>query len=581
MKRLLRSLFVTPVYGLIEAITPDSLRKGGNPIVPPRSVAGRSLVAVIAIMSFLASLTTGAVYLINQSANAWFQNIASEVTVQVRPLEGSDIDKRVSEVTFFLARQSGFANVRPISLAETGALLEPWLGKGVTALGSLPVPRLISIEIDRQNPPDLQAISRELQRRFKGVTLDDHGHWQAQIRTVTNSLALGGIAVLILVAIATIAMIISAARSALSSNRDIVEVLNFVGANHSFIVQEFERHFLVLGIRAGFLGAFAAGLVFLIMPTVMRLLGGTTVTATELRRMVGTATLDLTGYALLMGVVLGVAAICMLTSHYWVDHILNFEARKARRSNSGVGMFGRMGIDTNRRYAATPVAPGRPPEGGKVLIDMGRWVKAGIKTGIAALAVVTLGFFVFAVSIENRPPSDLPRANGIVVLTGGGQRISAAIDLLAKGRAERLLITGVHPTTSRRLLSRLMPANERLFACCIDIDRQALNTIGNAVEARNWAQKRGFRSLIIVTSGYHMPRALIELKRTMPNTVLYAYPVVSKRFTGKLWWLKPQNLVLVGSEYLKFLPAVIRFGGTRLYAIAERLINTPQSSVSR
>ncbi len=573
MKSFWKSLLIIPAMGLVEALTPESMRRGGSPIVPPRSVAGRSMVAVIAIMSFLACLTTGAVYLINQSANAWFKDIASEVTVQISPLDGTDMNKRIAQITFFLARQPGLVNVRPLSSAESANLLEPWLGEGVKALKALPVPRLIAVEIDRANPPDLNQVRRALGSRFKGVLLDDHGHWQAQIRTVTNSLALGGLAVLVLVAIATVAIVISAARSAMSSNKDIVEVLNFVGAEHSFIVHEFDRHFLVLGIRSGLIGAAAAAAAFFLMPTAMQILGGNTVTATELRRLIGPAALDLQGYLMLLAVVLVVAAICMLTSHYWVDHILNFEARKARRSNSGGGIFARRhsAHKLNVRPAEKPQKQHPAKPGGDLLFDMGHWLKIGSKVAVALLVLVVLGFFAFAFSIETRQPTTTLRADGIVALTGGGKRIEEALSLLSRGRASRLLISGVHPGTTRDILSHLMPTNERMFACCVDIDRQALNTMGNAVETRRWARERGFRSLIVVTSNYHMPRSLVELKRAMPDIRLIPHPVVPRRFAGRLWWLRPENIRVATSEYVKFLPAVIRLGGARLRGFLARL----------
>ncbi len=127
------------------------------------------------------------------------------------------------------------------------------------------MPRLIAIEIDRQIPPDIEALRAELAKQFKGVTLDDHRHWQRQIRTVTRSFALGGLAILLLVAAATTAIIVSATRSAMASNREIVEVLHFVGATDRFIAREFEKHFLRLGIRAGLVGAGCAMAVFLSM----------------------------------------------------------------------------------------------------------------------------------------------------------------------------------------------------------------------------------------------------------------------------------------------------------------------------
>ena len=291
------------------------------PIVPAGSVTGRSLTLVITIMCFLACLTAGAVYMMNQSASAWLRDIASEVTVQVEAKERADVDKLVADVSNYLSRQPGIASVRAISMADAAQLLEPWLGQ-TEALKTLPVPRLVAIELDRHAPPDLDVLRANIGEQFKGVTLDDHRRWQQQIRTITRSFALGGIAILLLVAAATTAIIVSATRSALASNREIVEVLHFVGATDRFIAREFERHFLRLGVRAGIVGAIWAMFVFLAMPTIMELLGGGGVTIAEIRRLIGISALDAMGYFLLGIVVLVIASLCMLTSRIGVYRIL-------------------------------------------------------------------------------------------------------------------------------------------------------------------------------------------------------------------------------------------------------------------
>ena len=296
--------------------------KSTAPVVPPGSVTGRSLTLVIAIMCFLACLTAGAVWMIKESSDAWLKDIANEVTVQVEAQDKGDVEKAVLDVVTFLEKQNGIREARPLSLEESASLLEPWLGSS-EALKTLPVPRLVAIVIDRSNPPDLEAISATLQKDFRGVTLDDHRRWQQQIRAVTRSFALGGIAILLLVAAATTAVIVSATKSAMASNRDIVEVLHFVGATDKFIAREFEKHFLRLGIKAGIVGAVLAMLVFLSMPTIMDLLGGGAVSAVEMQRLIGTGSLDASGYVLLGLVVVIIAGLCMVTSRVGVYRILN------------------------------------------------------------------------------------------------------------------------------------------------------------------------------------------------------------------------------------------------------------------
>ncbi len=295
---------------------------GKAPIVPPGSVTGRSLVLVIAIMGFLACLTAGAVYMINQSAADWLRDVSSEITVQVKPEGDQDeVEKRSQEIVKFLTGQIGVSNVTLLSLDESAELVEPWLGQ-VSAVKELPLPRLIAVRIDRDNAPDLPTLKAALTSKFPLATLDDHRGWQQQIRRVTGSLALGGIAVIVLMAAATIAIIVSAARSAIASNREIVEVLNFVGAEEKFIARQFELHFLMLGIRAGIVGAVAAAIVFLSLPVVSEFLSGAATNA-DIRRLVGTGRLDMLGYASLLIVVVAIAMICLLTSRFGVRRILN------------------------------------------------------------------------------------------------------------------------------------------------------------------------------------------------------------------------------------------------------------------
>jgi cell division transport system permease protein len=314
---LLTGLLPARLAGML----PARLQSKAAQIVPSASIAGHALTVVIAIMSFLACLTLGAVYMVNQSANAWVNDISSEITVELDPINAADIEKKMTLVALFLAKQKGVNRVKPLTAEDSAKLLEPWLGQS-SALQALPIPRLIAVEIDRSNPPDIQVIKSALTQNFEGVTLDDHRRWQAEIKTLTRSAALAGLAVLSLVAVATIAVIISATRSAMVSNRGIIEVLHFVGANERFISREFERHFLGLGVRAGLMGAVAAALAFLLLPFMMQMLGGGAVTAAETQRLIGSGELDLKGYLLCVLVVVVVASLCMITSRLGVIRVL-------------------------------------------------------------------------------------------------------------------------------------------------------------------------------------------------------------------------------------------------------------------
>jgi uncharacterized SAM-binding protein YcdF (DUF218 family) len=175
-----------------------------------------------------------------------------------------------------------------------------------------------------------------------------------------------------------------------------------------------------------------------------------------------------------------------------------------------------------------------------------------------ALAFLVAGFFWFAQSIPEGEVTLNRNADGIVVLTGGAARISDAMALLASGRGKRLLISGVNPATKATELERLAPEYQDMFACCVDLDRSALNTIGNAVETKRWARDRGFHSLVVVTSSYHMPRAMVELAHQLPDVTLIPFPVIPGKRRSEPWWMDVGTARLMLSEYLKYLVVVAR-----------------------
>jgi len=187
-----------------------------------------------------------------------------------------------------------------------------------------------------------------------------------------------------------------------------------------------------------------------------------------------------------------------------------------------------------------------------------RMKSVAIRLGVLCLILLALGFAGFVWLL----PSDevvLDRsADGIVVLTGGDSRVNEALELLATGRGKRLLITGVNPGTTAADIATEVTNYNRALACCVDLDYSALNTLGNAVQARRWAVSHGFHSLIVVTSAYHMPRALAELAHQLPDAALIPYPVVSDRLRIEPWWSNGATTRLVLSEYLKYLFAKVR-----------------------
>jgi len=172
------------------------------------------------------------------------------------------------------------------------------------------------------------------------------------------------------------------------------------------------------------------------------------------------------------------------------------------------------------------------------------------------VAVFVVGFGVFLLGVPREEVALRRNADGIVVLTGGASRIEDAVELLASGRGRRLLITGVHRLTSEREIARLKPGYGKIFACCVDLDRSALNTIGNATETKRWVHERGFSSIIVVTSNYHMPRAMAELTHQLPDIALIPFPVVTEQLRAS--WSNGPTLRLLFWEYVKYTVAVVR-----------------------
>ncbi|MGI8853191.1 MAG: YdcF family protein [Methyloceanibacter sp.] len=183
---------------------------------------------------------------------------------------------------------------------------------------------------------------------------------------------------------------------------------------------------------------------------------------------------------------------------------------------------------------------------------------------LLAVALLIVGFVIFADSIEREAREPAADADGIAVLTGGVSRIDQAIKLLAHGKAKRVLITGVYRGTTEQELKKLASVGGQYFACCVDIDKDAHNTIGNAAETSEWVALHGYDSIIVVTSNYHMPRALAELGRVMPTVELLPYAVVDNNLHLDRWWNYPGSTKLLLSEYLKYLPALGRLGATKL-----------------
>jgi uncharacterized SAM-binding protein YcdF (DUF218 family) len=194
----------------------------------------------------------------------------------------------------------------------------------------------------------------------------------------------------------------------------------------------------------------------------------------------------------------------------------------------------------------------------KAAVRRRRITSVTVKLVVLGILALVLGFAGFIWLLPSQEITLDRNADGIVVLTGGTSRVADALELLASGRGKRLLITGVNPGTTTGDIARQTVDYGRLLNCCVDLDYSALNTLGNAVQARRWAIEHGFQSLIVVTSAYHMPRALAELAHQLPDAALIPFPVVSDRLRIEPWWSNGETTRLVLSEYLKYLFAKVR-----------------------
>jgi cell division transport system permease protein len=292
-----------------------------SPIVPRASIAGRALVAVVAIMTFLASITTGAVLLVSASAAEWQSEIASEITIQVRPSAGRDLDRDAAAVVETIRAQPGILEVRPFTKAESAKLLEPWLGSGLS-FDDLPVPRVIVARVQPGATLDLAALRNRVTQATPSASVDDHRAWIERMRSMTGATVFAGIGILILVIIATIISVSFATRGAMAANRPIVEVLHFVGAGDRYIANRFLRHFLRLGLQGGVIGGGFAMLAFGFSESIAGWFSGTPV-GDQFAALLGTFSLRPSGYLALAAQAVLIAAITAWASRRTLFATLN------------------------------------------------------------------------------------------------------------------------------------------------------------------------------------------------------------------------------------------------------------------
>jgi cell division transport system permease protein len=291
-----------------------------TPLVPRNSIAGSALIAVVAIMTFLASLTTGAAILVGQAASEWQADVAREITIQVVPASGRDTDAVVDKAAAVARAFPGIAEVRVYSKEESGKLLEPWLGSGLS-LDDLPIPRLIVVRLAADANVDTAQLNRQLAAQAPGATLDDHRGWIDRMRAMAGSVVGGGIAILVLIVAATVLSVTFATRGAMATNKTVIEVLHFVGAKNRFIAANFQRHFLLLGLEGGAFGGGAAIALFAVAALLSRWFGGTS-GGDQTAALFGSFSIGIGGYAAVAFQVFLIAGVTAFTSRHTVNRTL-------------------------------------------------------------------------------------------------------------------------------------------------------------------------------------------------------------------------------------------------------------------
>ncbi len=264
-------------------------------LVPAASIAGRALITVVAIMTFLASLAAGGAVLISQTSRDWRSTVSREATIQVRPVPGRDIEADVDAIARAVRGTPGISDVRPMSKHESELLLEPWLGQAVN-LDELPVPRMIVLKLDASPRVDFVHLKERIARSAPGAILDDHRLWSERLANMANVLVAIAILLLGLIVTALGLAVSFATHGAMAGNREIIEVLHFVGASDAFIASQFQRRFLRLGLRGGAAGAAGAALLFLAAGALSRWIAATP-SGEQLEALFGSFSIGWMGYS--------------------------------------------------------------------------------------------------------------------------------------------------------------------------------------------------------------------------------------------------------------------------------------------
>ncbi len=421
-----------------------------SPIVPQATISARALVAVVAIMTFLASLTTGAVMLVRTVANDWQSEVAREVTIQMRPAGGRDIEADIVRAAAIARTIPGIGEVRPYSKEETARLLEPWLGTGLRARRPAGAAHDRGADYARHPTRPATIARRARHRGAVGQSRRSPRLRRPQMRTMARAAILVAACVLALVLIATVLSVTFATRAAMATNQTVIEVLHLIGAKNGFIAEHFQRHFLELGLKGGAIGGAAAVVVFVIA----ELLSGRfqdTADGSQVGRLVrrfldwavGLCRRDRAGR---LDRARDRRYLALHRQPYHREPRVTLAPPLLRRNS-------RYDAGGYERTAMSLAGPKSDNGSGEMPDPAGRtsrrWPRrlgrSAVVLGVTGGVLLAAGFIWFLWAVPNDETPLTHDADGIVVLTGGASRINDAIELMAAGRGKRLLISGLPP----------------------------------------------------------------------------------------------------------------------------------------
>lgn len=293
-----------------------------NKILPAQALTGRSLVLIISVMCYLACLSLGALIIINRSVDNWTSDISTQMTLQIKVSEGRDIEADTKKALEILKNEKGIKDASTMGAEESAKLLEPWLGKS-RLVEELPIPRLISIAIDTEAPPDVQKLSEKLETALPNSDLDTHERWQKELTRTAGTLRFIGMSILLLISITTITIAVFATRAAIASNKDIVEVLHLVGAQDKYIATQVQTHFIKLGLQAGVIGAVAGGLTFGLLTLWGNHQVSGSLSEVSSRLLLSPTSFGILEYFVFLLIPLSSMLICMFTAKHTVMRLLS------------------------------------------------------------------------------------------------------------------------------------------------------------------------------------------------------------------------------------------------------------------